>query len=116
MVAVADPYEVDLPGELATVPAWEEVIEVDCGLCGRPTDDTDTGLCRPCLDRTPRVGGCGKAAALAVAVLGRMAAPHAAIAHLTGCRDCRDAFGWLATVGQVADMERPHADSLAALA
>ncbi len=113
MVAVANPYEADLPGELTAAPEWTEENLTDCGLCGRDGADTDTGLCRPCLSRTPRIGGCGKAAALAVAVLGGMAAPSVAIAHLTGCRDCRDAFGWLATVGTVADMETPHTAGLA---
>ena len=78
MVAVMHPYEVDLPGELHPAPAWEEVIEADCGLCGRIGADTGTGLCRCCLDRTPRAGGCGKAATVAVAVLGGEAGPGAA--------------------------------------
>ena len=106
----------DLPGELHEAPAWEEVIEADCGLCGRVGADTGTGLCRCCLDRTPRAGGCGKAAAVAVAVLGGEAGPGAALAHLTGCRDCRTALGWLGDLVRVADMETPYANGLAALA
>ena len=99
----------DLPGELHEPPVWEEAVEADCGLCGRVGADTGTGLCPCCLDCTPRAGGCGKAAAVAVAVLGGEAGPGGALAHLTGCRDCREAFGWLATVGTVAEMENDYA-------
>ncbi len=106
----------DLPGELSELPAWEEAVEADCGLCGRVGADTGTGLCRCCLDRTPHAGGCGKAAAVAVAVLGGEAGPGAALAHLTECRDCREALGWLGELVRVADMETPYANGLAALA
>ena len=53
---------------------------------------------------------------MAVAVLGGEAGPGAALAHLTGCRDCRAALGWLGELVRVADMETPYANSLAALA
>ena len=106
----------DLPGERNQPPAWEEAVEYDCGLCGRLAADTGTGLCRPCLDRVPRTGGCGKAAAVAVAVLGGESSPGAAIAHLVTCAGCREAFGWLATVAQVADMETPQTAELATAA
>ena len=106
----------DLPGELHEPPVWEEAVEADCGLCGRVGADTGTGLCRRCLDRTPRAGGCSMAAAVAVAVLGGEAGPGAALAHLTACRNCRTALGWLGELVRAADMETPYANSLPALA
>lgn len=106
---------VDLPGELAEPPKWEEVGEPDCGLCYRPGADPDTGLCRPCEGRVPRVGGCGRAVALVAALAGN-GDTDAPLAHLIACADCRAFFGTLAAAERVADMETPYAMSLAATA
>ena len=98
----------DLPGELDR---WEALDEPTCGLCGHAGTDTGTGLCPLCLDRTPRIGGCGLGLALAAALTGTP--DGGPLVHLTRCGACREFFGTLAGVAWVADMETPHAALLA---
>ena len=84
---------VDLPGELAE----EEVVVLDgCRLCYAACTPT-AGLCHHCLDRLPRVVGCGLGLAVVVS---------RDLGHLIICSDCRDDLDRIAELVWVAAMER----------
>jgi hypothetical protein len=111
-IATFDPLEVDLPGELAALPAEDDAGAPDptpCGRCGAHASPSFAGLCVVCYDRLPHTAGCGLGLALVAALAGDFGAPASAVAHLTTCPACRGFFGRLAEVVRVADMETPHA-------
>ena len=74
-----------------------------CGLCLEDGAQPETGLCRICARRLPRVGGCGVAVWLVAGLTGGESG--AALAHLIECRECRQLFTGIGELARVADME-----------
>jgi hypothetical protein len=111
MVALIDPCEVAMPGELTP---WEDIPEGECPAClDSCTPVAPAGLCWRCTERYRCAdAGCGFAAALVVA-----SNPSITLQHLEACPECRALFLDLGRTAEVADMEKtPYAVSLAAIA
>jgi hypothetical protein len=111
VAGVPDILITDLPGELHDPPPWEDITEAPCPVCSADCTPQTLGLCGPCLDRLPRVGGCGLALAL-VAGFTPANAP-AVLLHLMLCGDCCALFLDLGRTAEVAQQESTYAARLA---
>jgi hypothetical protein len=104
MVALIDPCEVALPGELTD--PWEDIPDGECPACLDPcTPVAPAGLCWRCTERYRCAdAGCGFAAALLVA-----SNPSIALTHLVTCPECRSLLLDLGRLAEVAEQESTYA-------
>jgi hypothetical protein len=86
----------------------------ECALCGEAGAEPQSGVCRICAARLPKVGGCGLAVRLVAGLVAAETGP--ALHHLAACPDCLAFFDRLGDLARVADMETSYAGSLAAVA